>query len=97
LGKSLDMTRLTVAEASVFESKKVSKVEAEAPGSVRLTPIEPEPSEEDSRAKELAEAVEAQTVAEASAITPAPGSLPEQMPARPDQRPSENLPDTQRH
>jgi 2,3-bisphosphoglycerate-independent phosphoglycerate mutase len=88
----------TVREAlKLFESKKVSKVEAEAPGSVRLTPVELEPSKEDSTAKELAEAVDAKTVGEALPVTPAPESLPEQTPARPDQRPSENLPDTQRH
>jgi 2,3-bisphosphoglycerate-independent phosphoglycerate mutase len=88
----------TVREAlELFESKKVSKIEAEAPGSVRLTPIELEPSKEDSGAKELAEAVEPNTGSEASTLSPAPESLPEQMPARPDQRPSENLPDTQRH
>ena len=81
----------------LFESKKVSKVEAEAPCSVRLTPVELEPSKEDSGAKELAEVVEAETAGEPSVITPAPESLPEQTPARPDQRPSENLPDTQGH
>jgi hypothetical protein len=88
----------SVREAlKLFESKKVSKVEAEAPGSVRLTPVELEPSKEDSGAKELAEVVEAETAGEPSVITPAPESLPEQTPARPDQRPSENLPDTQGH
>jgi 2,3-bisphosphoglycerate-independent phosphoglycerate mutase len=81
----------------LFESKKVSKVEAEAPGSVRLTPVEHEPPKEDTGAKELAEAVEAKTGREASTLTPVPESLPVQMPARPDQRPSENLPDTQGH
>jgi hypothetical protein len=40
----------------LFESKKVSKVEAEAPGSVRLTAVEGEPSTEDAGAKESAEA-----------------------------------------
>ena len=87
----------SVREAlGLFGSKKVSKVEAEAPGSVRLTPVEPETSTEDSRAEELSEAVEAKTAGEALPVTPPPESLPEQTPARPDQRPSENLPDTQR-
>jgi hypothetical protein len=88
----------SVREAlELFESKKVSKVEAEAPGSVRLTPVQHEPPKEDTGGKESAEAVEAKTGGETSTLTPAPESLPEQMPARPDQRPSENLPDTQRH
>jgi hypothetical protein len=80
----------------LFESKKVSKVEAEAPGSVRLTPVEREPSKEDAEAKESAEAVEPKIGGEAPPISPAPESLPEQIPARPDERPSENLPDTQK-
>jgi hypothetical protein len=86
----------SVREAlELFESKKVSKVEAEAPGSVRLTPVEPEPVKEDSGAKQLVGSAESKAVGEASAVTPSPESLPEQLPARPDQRPSENLPDTQ--
>jgi len=88
----------TVREAlELFGSKKVSKVEAEAPGSVRLTPVKPEASKEDAGAKELAEAVETKPGGEASPISPDPESLPEQTPARPDQRPSENFPDTQSH
>ena len=88
----------TVRDAlGLFESKKVAKVEAEAPGSVRLTPVESEPSEADTGAKESAGVVEAKTSGEAWTISPAPESLPEQTPARPDQRPSENLPDTQKH
>jgi hypothetical protein len=80
----------------LFESNKVSKVEAEAPGSVRLTPVEREPSKEDAEAKESAEAVEPKIGGEAPPISPAPESLPEQKPARSDERPSENLPDTQK-
>jgi hypothetical protein len=88
----------TVREAlGLFESKKVAKVAAESPGSVRLTPVEHEPSKEDSRAKELAEAAEAKTGGEASTLIPASESPLEQKPARPDERPSENLPDTQKH
>ena len=87
----------TVREAlELFESKKVSKVEAEAPGSARLTPVEREPSKEVAGAKESAEAVEPKIGGEAPPISPAPESLPEQKPARPDERPSENLPDTQK-
>jgi hypothetical protein len=81
----------------LFESKKVSKVEAEVPGSVRLTPVEHEPFEEDTEPTELAEAVAPKIGGEASPINPAPETLPEQTAARPDQRPSENLPDTQNH
>src|ERR1700751_932379 len=80
----------------LFESKKVSQVGAEAPGSVRLTPVEREPSEEDAGAKESAEAVEPKIGGEAPPISPASESLPEQIHARPDERPSENLPDTQK-
>jgi hypothetical protein len=87
----------TVREAlGLFESKKVSKVEAEAPGSVRLTPVEREPAKEETGAKESAEAVESKISGEASPISPPPENLPEQTAARPDQRPSENLPDTQK-
>ncbi|MBV8215899.1 MAG: hypothetical protein JOZ08_21995, partial [Verrucomicrobia bacterium] len=78
----------------LFESKKVSKVEAEAPGSVRLTPVDPEASKENARAMEL-EPPEPKIGEEILPISPDPESLPEQIPARPDQRPSENLPDTQ--
>jgi hypothetical protein len=74
----------------LFESKKVSKVEAEAPGSVRLTPVAREPAKEDAGVKEPAEAVEPKIGGEAQPISPAPESLPEQIPARPDERPSEN-------
>ena len=88
----------TVREAlGLFESKKVSKVEPEAPGSVRLVPVEQEPPKEDARAKELAEAPKPKADGEILPISPDPESLPEQIPARPDQRPSENLPDTQSH
>jgi hypothetical protein len=80
----------------LFESKKISKVEAEAPGSVRLTPVEREPSKEDAEAKESAETVEPKIGGEAPPISPASENLPEQIPARPDERPSENLPDTQK-
>ncbi|MBV8482174.1 MAG: hypothetical protein JO077_04820 [Verrucomicrobia bacterium] len=88
----------TVREAlGLFESKKVSKVEAEAPGSVRLTPVEPDASKEDAGATELAETVALKTGGEMLPIRPDPETLPEQTLARPDQRPSENLPDTQSH
>jgi hypothetical protein len=88
----------SVREAlALFESKKVSQVGAEAPGSVRLTPVEHEPfNDEDSGTKEL-EVRKAAAGGDLSPITPDPESLPKQIPARPDQRPSENLPDTQSH
>jgi hypothetical protein len=81
----------------LFESKKVSKVEAEALGSVRLTPVQTEPSKGESETKELVGAPETKSIGQISPINPDPESLPEQIPARPDQRPSENLPDTQSH
>jgi hypothetical protein len=88
----------SVREAlGLFESKKVSKVEAQAPGCVRLTPVELESSKEDSGAPDSGGGLELETRVEASILSPSPESLPEQIPARPDQRPSENLPDTQSH
>ena len=90
----------TVREAlGLFESKKVSKVEAEAPGSVRLTPVAHDLPAVGLGPKELAETPEPKIGGEASPISPDPESqpLPEQIPARSDQRPSENLPDTQSH
>jgi hypothetical protein len=79
-----------------FEAKKVSEVDAEAPGSVRLTPsstlIESEPASGDSTTEGLVGS--AQTIpGEAPMINPDPASLPEQVPSRPDQRPHEKAPD----
>jgi hypothetical protein len=81
----------------LFELKKVSGVQAEAPGSVRLTPVASETSSADLAAVEPA-APEVSTWPELGTgmIRPDSGPLPEQVPSRPDQRPSENLPDTQK-
>ena len=88
----------SVREAlGLFESKKVSKVEAQAPDSVRLTPVAHEPSKENTGVAESVDRPDAEASVEAWIVNPAPESLPEQIPARPDQRPSENLPDTQSH
>ena len=64
---------------------------------MRLTSVEADTSKEDAGAKELVEPVEPKTSGEILPISPDPETLPEQTPARPDQRPSENLPDTQSH
>jgi hypothetical protein len=78
-----------------FEAKKVSEVDAAAPGAVRLTPTEPQT---------VAEGLEAPTINPALTgipgeilIAPEPDSILEQVPSRPDERPRENLPDTQKH
>jgi hypothetical protein len=76
-----------------FEAKKVSEVDAEAPGSVRLTPIESEPASGDSTTEGLIRSAET-VPGEAPMLNPAPDSLPEQVPSRPDQRPHEKAPDT---
>jgi hypothetical protein len=89
----------SVREAlALFESKKVSEVHAEAPGAVRITPIESEPSSGDSGAEGLVGSAETKTPGEASMINPNPDNLPlpEQVPSRPDQRPNENAPDIAR-
>jgi hypothetical protein len=82
-----------------FEAKKVSEVDAAAPGAVRLTPAEPETANEDLEEK-LGE--RSPTINSASTgipgeilIAPEPDSLLEQIPSRPDERTRENLPDTQ--
>jgi hypothetical protein len=88
----------SVREAlGLFESKKVSQVGAEAPGSVRLTPVNHEPLEEGESGTKEFEVPKVEVGCELSPISPDPKSLPKQIPARPDQRPSENLPDTQTH
>jgi hypothetical protein len=77
-----------------FEAKKVSEVNAEAPGSVRITPLE-----------RVGVDVEEQVVEPAPMggvpgdvlIAPDPESTLEAIPARADERPRENLPDTQTH
>jgi hypothetical protein len=81
-----------------FEAKRVAEVSSAAPGSVRIVPLEPEPGSEDSGPE----------VMEPTAVEPLPSSTPgdiliapdsdnalEQVPSRPDERPRENLPDTQ--
>jgi hypothetical protein len=85
----------SVREAlALFESKKVAAVSAEAPGCVRIRPVESGAISGDSAAEELVDAVQPSGEPD---IRPAREKMPEQIPARPDQRPSENLPDTQTH
>ena len=82
-----------------FEAKKVSEVNAAAPGSVRLTPTEPETVTEDLKEKA---GERPPTINPALTgipgeilIAPEPDSTREQIPSRPDERTRENLPDTQ--
>jgi hypothetical protein len=83
------------AALELFEAKKVSEVHADAPGAVRLKPIESEAKNVNSVVEEAVDGVSSQADA-AATIKPQPASIPEQMPSRPVQRPSENLPDTQK-
>jgi hypothetical protein len=76
-----------------FEAKKVSEVNAEAPGSVRITPLEPVASDGEEQAVEPAP----MGVPGDVLIAPDPESTLEAIPARADERPRENLPDTQTH
>jgi hypothetical protein len=81
----------------LFELKKVAEVHAEVPGSVRLTPVESETRSEDSTLVEAVDAPISTWPALGTAIVePESENLPVQVPSRPDQRPSENLPDTQK-
>jgi hypothetical protein len=76
-----------------FEAKKVSEVNSEAPGSVRITPIEIVSGDgEEQVVKPAPLGVPGDVL-----IAPDPESTLEQIPARPDERPRENLPDTQTH
>ena len=81
-----------------FEAKKVAEVNSAAPGSVRIVPLEREPGSEDSRPEVMAPAA-VEPLASATPgdilIAPDPGNPLEQVPSRPDERPRENLPDTQ--
>jgi hypothetical protein len=88
----------SVSEAlKLFELKKVAEVHAEAPGSVRLTPIESEPSSKDFSAVKVVDAASSTWPELGTAnVNPESEILLEQVPSRPDQRPSENLPDTQK-
>jgi len=71
----------SVREAlALFESKKISAVNAQSSDSIRITPVESGPIGSDSKGP----------------FIKLPERMPEQVPARPDQRPAENLPDTQR-
>ena len=83
-----------------FEAKKVSEVNEAAPGAVRLTPTEPETANEELQ-KPAGEPVQAITPVQTGMpgeimIAPEPDSILEQVPSRPDERPRENLPDTQK-
>lgn len=75
-----------------FEAKKVSEVNAEAPGSVRITPLAPVVDAAEPAVKPAPLGVPGDVL-----IAPGPESTLEQIPARPDERPRENLPDTQTH
>lgn len=88
----------SVSEAlKLFELKKVAEVHAEAPGFVRLTPVESEPSSVDSAVVEpVATASSTWPELGTAVVKPESKTLPVQVPSRPDQRPSENLPDTQK-
>lgn len=81
-----------------FEAKKVAEVSSAAPGSVRIVPLEAEPSSENS-GPEAMEPAAVEPMASATPgdvlIAPDPGNPLEQVPSRPDERPRENLPDTQ--
>jgi hypothetical protein len=76
-----------------FEAKKVSQVNAEAPGSVRITPLEPVGGDAEEQLVEPAP----MGVPGDVLIAPDPESTLEAIPARADERPRENLPDTQTH
>ncbi|MFY9986219.1 MAG: hypothetical protein WAK31_15755 [Chthoniobacterales bacterium] len=79
----------------LFELKKVAEVHPQAPGSVRLMPVEL--SSGNSGVVEPVDAAPSTwPELETATINPDSEILPEQVPARPDQRPSENLPDTQK-
>jgi hypothetical protein len=84
-----------------FEAKKVSEVNAAAPGAVRLTPTEPETANEDLEEKsgERPPMINPALTGIPGdvLIAPEPDSTLEQIPSRPDERPRENLPDTQKH
>jgi hypothetical protein len=82
----------------LFESKKVAEVDAEAPGSVRLAPLEAEPVTHGSERGGAVSAPVAESLAASPGdvlIAPDPDNTLEQIPARPDERPRENLPNTQ--
>jgi hypothetical protein len=76
----------------LFEANKVAEIDAEAPNSVRLTPIESAPVDGE---PVMEHSVAAMHVTGEPDIDTAAEKMPEQIPARPDQRPRENIPDTQ--
>ena len=82
-----------------FEAKKVAEVSSAAPGSVRIVPLEREPGSE-GPGTAVMESAAVEPVASATPgdvlIAPEPDNVLEQIPSRPDERPRENLPDTQR-
>jgi hypothetical protein len=81
----------------LFELKKVAEVHPQAPGSVRLMPVESELSSGNSRVVEPVDAAPSTwPELETATINPDSEILPGQVPARPDRGPSENLPDTQK-
>ena len=71
----------SVREAlALFESKKISEVNAQSSGSIRITLVESGPIGSDSKGP----------------FIKSPEKMPEQVPSRPDLRPVENLPHTQK-
>jgi hypothetical protein len=76
-----------------FVAKKVSAVNAEAPASVRITPIEIVSGDAEEQVVEPAP----MGIPGDVLIAPDPESTLEAIPARADERPRENLPDTQTH
>jgi hypothetical protein len=81
-----------------FETKKVTEVSLAAPGSVRIVPLKAGPGSKDS-GPEVMQPVAVEPLASATPgdvlIATDPGNALEQVPSRPDERPRENLPDTQ--
>ena len=104
-GKSLDMTRLTIAEAPEqgFSVRgRNATTDADDEGLIfyhDVTKVHVLPDDEDS-GPELMEPAAVDPVASATPgdvlIAPDPDNVLEQIPSRPDERPRENLPDTQR-
>jgi hypothetical protein len=75
----------------LFETKKVLEVNSETPNSVRIMPSSSEPADESRNSAER------KTYGEPF-IKPESGEgISEQVPSRPDERLSENLPDTQKN
>jgi hypothetical protein len=82
-----------------FEKKRVLEVTPEVHGSVRMMPSQPEPIESkplESGLKDISNGPDKAATFGEAFIKPESDSILEQVPSRPDERPSENLPDTQK-